>query len=168
MYVERWLKADILKEGKRTGRKRGTPQGGVISPLLSNLFLQVVCDGWMQKHHLEKSFGRYADDIIFHCKTERQPQFMLAQIRERMTACGLFLHPEKTRIVNLRGISEKRYPRKYDFMGLSLRPVMRETNGRRILLPGTFVSGASKTSIRKKFRDMEIHKRRKPIVLLAR
>jgi group II intron reverse transcriptase/maturase len=168
MYVERWLKADIMKGGKRTFRKRGTPQGGVISPLLSNLFLHVVFDGWMQKHHPEKPFDRYADDIIVHCKTERQAQFMLAQIRERMAACGLSLHPVKTRIVNLRGKSENRYPRKYDFLGFSLRPVMRETGGRRMLLPGTFVSGASKTSIRKKFRDMEIHKRRKPIALLAR
>jgi retron-type reverse transcriptase len=62
--MDRWLKADILKLAKRTGRKRGTPQGGVISPLLSNLFLHVIFDGWMQKHHPEKQFERYADDII--------------------------------------------------------------------------------------------------------
>jgi retron-type reverse transcriptase len=61
MYVERRLKADIMKEGKRTGRKRCTPQGGVISPLPSNLFLHVVFDGWMQKHHSEKPFERYVD-----------------------------------------------------------------------------------------------------------
>jgi hypothetical protein len=168
MYVERWLKADILKEGRRTGRKRGTSQGGVISPLLSNLFLHVVFDGWMQKHHPEKPFERYADDIIVHCKTERQAHFMFARIRERMEACGLSLHPVKTRIVNLRGKSEKRYPRKYDFLGFSLRPVMREISGRRILMRGTFVSSASKTSIRMKFRELEIHKRRKPIAHLAR
>jgi RNA-directed DNA polymerase len=83
LYVERWLKADIMKEGKREGRDRGTPQGGVISPLLSNLFLHVVFDGWMQKHHPEKPFERYADDIIVHCKTERQAQYMLRRIRER-------------------------------------------------------------------------------------
>ena len=168
MYVERWLKADIMNEGKRTVRKKGTPQGGVISPLLSNLFLHVVFDGWMQKHHPEKPFERYADDIIVHCKTERQAQFMLARIEERMSACGLTLHPLKTRIVNLRGKSEKRYPRKYDFLGFTLRPVMREIRGRRILMPGTFVSCASKTSIRRKFRELEIHKRRKPIAHLAR
>ena len=168
MYVERWLKADIMKEGKGTTRQRGTPQGGVISPLLSNLFLHVVFDGWMQKHHPEKPFERYADDIIVHCKTERQAQFMLARIRERMEACGLRLHPEKTRIVNLRGRSERRYPRKYDFLGFTLRPVRREINGRWILMPGTFVSSASKTSIRRKFRELEIHKRRKPIEELAR
>ena len=168
MYVERWLKADIMRAGVRTGRDKGTPQGGVISPLLSNLFLHVVFDGWMQKHHPGKPFERYADDIVVHCKTERQAQFMLARIRERMSACGLTLHPAKTRIVNLRGKSEKRYPRKYDFLGFTLRPVMREIKGRWLLMPGTFVSSASKTSIRRKFRDLEIHKRRKPIEALAR
>ena len=168
MYVERWLKADIMKGEKRTARNQGTPQGGVISPLLSNLFLHVVFDGWMQKYHPEKPFERYADDIIVHCKTERQAHFMLARIGERMSACGLTLHPLKTRIVNLRGKSEKRYPRKYDFLGFTLRPVMREISGRRILMPGTFVSSASKTSIRRKFRELEIHKRRKPIAHLAR
>jgi group II intron reverse transcriptase/maturase len=168
MYVERWLKADIMRAGVRTGRDKGTPQGGVISPLLSNLFLHVVFDGWMQKHHPGKPFERYADDIVVHCKTERQAQFMLARIRERMSACGLTLHPAKTRIVNLRGKSEKRYPRKYDFLGFTLRPVIREIKGRWLLMPGTFVSSASKTSIRRKFRDLEIHKRRKPIEALAR
>jgi group II intron reverse transcriptase/maturase len=168
MYVSRWLKADIMKEGIRTKRERGTPQGGVISPLLSNLFLHVVFDGWMQRHHPEKPFERYADDMIVHCKTERQAQFLLARIRERMSSCGLTLHPSKTRIVNLRGKSERRYPRKYDFLGFTLRPVMREINGRWLLMPGTFVSGASKTSIRRKFKGMNIHKRRKPIAELAR
>lgn len=168
MYVSRWLRADIMKEGNRTTRRRGTPQGGVISPLLSNLFLHVVFDGWMRKHHPEKPFERYADDIIVHCKTERQAQFMLARIRERLLACGLTVHPAKTRIVNLRGRSERRYPRKYDFLGFTLRPVMREIKGRWLLMPGTFVSSASKTSIRKKFMEMEIHKRRKPIAELAR
>lgn len=168
IYVERWLRADIMKNDRRESREKGTPQGGVISPLLSNLFLHVVFDGWMQKHHPEKPFERYADDIVVHCKTERQAQFMLARIRERMEACGLSLHPEKTRIVNLRGKSEKRYPRKYDFLGFTLRPVIREINGRRILMPGTFVSISSKTAIRKKFRDLEIHKRRKSVEELAR
>lgn len=115
-----------------------------------------------------RSRERYADDIIVHCKTERQAQFMLARIGERMSACGLTLHQLKTRIVNLRGKSEKRYPRKYDFLGFTLRTMMREINGRRILMPGIFVSSASKTSIKRKFRELEIHKRRKPIAYLAR
>lgn len=168
LYVKRWLKADIMKEGKREQRERGTPQGGVISPLLSNLFLHVVFDGWMEKQHPEKPFERYADDIIVHCKTEKQAQYVLCRIRERMMSCGLQLHPDKTQIVNLRGISQRRYPRKYNFLGFSIRPVMREINGRNILMPGTFVSISSKKAIRRKFSEMEIHKKRKPIEALAR
>ena len=97
----------------------------------------------------EKSFERYAADIIVHCKTERQAQYMLARIGERMSASRLTLHPLKARIVNLLA-------------------VLREISGRRILRPGTFVSSASKTSIRRKFRELEIHKRRQPIAHLAR
>jgi hypothetical protein len=114
----------------------------VIIILLSNLFLHVVFDGWMQNRHPEKPFERYADDIVVHCKTQRQAQFMLECIPERMSACGLSLHPSKTRIVNLRGKSEKRFLRKYDFLGFTLRPVERKIKGRWLLMPGTFMSSA--------------------------
>jgi hypothetical protein len=121
----------------------------------------------MDKHHPEKLFERYADDIIVHCKTEKQAMFMLRAIEQRMKTCKLTLHPEKTKIVNLRGRSEKRYARKYDFLGFSIRPVRRELNSRWLLLPGTFVSQKSKKAIREKFRELEIHKRRIPIEELA-
>lgn len=168
LYIGRWLKADIMTRQERISRVTGTPQGGVISPLLANLFLHVVFDGWMDKYHPEKPFERYADDIIVHCKTEKQSLYMLNRIRERMEACGLKLHPVKAKVVNLRGWSEKRYPRSYDFLGFTLRPVMRKVTGRMILFPGTFVSIKSKTAIREKFREMSIHKRRKPIEELAK
>ncbi len=168
LYAERWLKADIMQEMSIRKRLTGTPQGGVISPLPANLFLHVVFDKWMDTNHPEKPFERYADDIIVHCKTEKQAQFMLRAIEGRMKACKLTLHPVKTKIVNLRGWSEKRYPRKYDFLGFSIRPVMRELNGRKLTLPGTFVSNSSKKGIREKFRGMEIHKHRGSIEELAR
>jgi group II intron reverse transcriptase/maturase len=167
LYVERWLKADILQELNIRKRSTGTPQGGVISPLLANLFLHVAFDKWMEQHHPEKPFERYADDIIVHCKTEKQAQFMLRVISARMRSCGLTLHPVKTKLVNLRGRSAQKYPRKYDFLGFSIRPVMREVNGKRMLLPGTFVSQGSKQAIREKFRQMEIHKQRGSLELLA-
>lgn len=168
LYVARWLKADVMQEMKIRRRTTGTPQGGVISPLLANLFLHVVFDKWMDKHHSGKPFERYADDIIVHCKSEKQALFMMRAIRQRMNACKLTLHPEKTKIVNLRGRSEKRYPRKYDFLGFSIRPVRREIKGRWLLLPGTFVSQSSKKAIREKFRELELHKRRVPLEELAR
>lgn len=96
-----------------------------------------------------------------------QAQYVLKCISKWMQACGLRLHPEKTKIVNMRGRSEKRYPRKYDFLGFSIRPVHREVEGRKMTLPGTFVSLKSKQAIRAKFRELELHKRRGSIEALA-
>jgi RNA-directed DNA polymerase len=103
LYVHRWLKAGIMKQdGSNIDRLTGTPQGGVISPLLANLFLHISFDKWMEKYHPEKPFERYADDSVVHCKTEKQAQFVLNQIRQRLNNCKLNLNPENTKIVNLR------------------------------------------------------------------
>jgi hypothetical protein len=88
----------------------------------------------MDKFQPEKPFERYAEHIIVHCKTEKQAQFVSRSIRQRMQVCGIKLHLDKTRITNLRGKSEKRYPRKYDFLTFSIQPVMRKVNNRLMLL----------------------------------
>lgn len=168
LYVERWLKAGIMAEREFVRTSAGTPQGGVVSPLLANLYLHVAFDEWMRKVHPEKPFERYADDAVVHCKTEKQAQFMLRQIRQRMKACHLELHPLKTKIVNLRGRSETKYPRKYDFLGFTIKATMQTIKGRGMLLPGTFVSIKSRTSMLDKFRDLAIHKWRKPLVEVAK
>ena len=112
MYVERWLKSGIFQaNGTIIPTISGTPQGGVISPLLANLFLHVAFDKWMEKFHPEKPFERYADDIVVHCKSEKQSLYMLNQIKSRMQNCKLTLHPDKTKIINLRGTSQKQYPK---------------------------------------------------------
>jgi group II intron reverse transcriptase/maturase len=159
MYVERWLKAGIFQtDGTITPTFQGTPQGGVISPLLANIFLHVVFDKWMEKYHPEKPFERYADDIVVHCRSERQAEFMLRQISNRMNACKLQLHPEKTHIVNLRGKSQKQYPKGFDFLGFTVRPAAFKSKDRIIAIPGIFVSRKSKTGIMQKFREWNIHK----------
>lgn len=167
MYVSRWLNAGIMAEGVFEETKAGTPQGGVVSPLLANLYLHVAFDEWMRKYHPEKPFERYADDVVVHCKTEKQAQFMLRQVRQRMKTCFLEFHPEKTKIVNLRGWSDTKYPRKYDFLGFTIKASMQTIKGKGMLLPGTFVSIKSRTSILGKFREMQIHKWRKPIKEVA-
>jgi hypothetical protein len=146
----------------------GTPQGGVISPLLANLFLHVVFDKWMEKHHPEKPFERYADDIVVHCKTEKQALFILKVIKERMQSCYLELHPQKTKVVNLRGDSIGNYPKKYDFLGFSIKPTGVKTKQGVKSLPGTYVSIKSRSGILSKFSSWAIHKRRKSIELLAK
>jgi RNA-directed DNA polymerase len=73
LYIERWLKAPAQDEkGRLLQRERGTPQGGVISPLLANLFLHYAFDVWMGRNWAHLPFERYADDIIVHCRTERE------------------------------------------------------------------------------------------------
>jgi len=169
MYVERWLKAGVVqREGKFTPTLMGTPQGGVISPLLANLFLHVVFDKWMEKYHPEKPFERYADDIVVHCKTEKQTLFMLSVIKHRFQECKLALQSEKTKIVNLRGFSEKNYPKGFDFLGFTIRPSGIKSKVGVIAFPGIFVSTQAKKSSTSKFRGAKIHKRRGSIEELAR
>jgi RNA-directed DNA polymerase len=80
LYVSRWLKAGIIgQDGTYVDRKSGTPQGGVISPLLANMFLHIAFDKWMEREHPRKPFERYADDIVIHCKTERQSIYLLRE-----------------------------------------------------------------------------------------
>jgi group II intron reverse transcriptase/maturase len=168
LYIRRWLKSAIVQEnGERINRLTGTPQGGVISPLLANIFMHVCFDKWMEKHHPEKPFERYADDVVVHCKTEKQAKFVLRQISERLRNCKLALHPEKTKIVNLRGTSEKKYAKRFDFLGFSIKPNWCHIKSKMMLVPSIFISSKSEGSILAKFKAMNIHKRRKPLEELA-
>ncbi|MEO6902152.1 MAG: group II intron reverse transcriptase/maturase [Bacteroidia bacterium] len=169
LYITRWLKAGIVqKEVGYVDRLTGTPQGGVISPLIANLFMHISFDKWMDKYHSEKPFERYADDIVVHCKTEKQALFMLRQIEQRLTKRKLELHPIKTKIVNLRGSAVANYSKSYDFLGFTIQPHWCKIKGKGMLLPSIFISKKSEKRILYKFKSMQIHKRRKPIELLAK
>ena len=171
LYIRRWLKAGLVQQdGNFQPTLAGTPQGGVISPLLANIFLHVVFDKWMEKYHPEKPFERYADDIVVHCKTEKQAQFMLRVIAERMNSCKLNLNMEKSKLVNLRGYSEKKYPKGFDFLGFTIRPRAYKTKstGKTKSIPSICVSQKSKTSIIEKFKRLNLHKRRTQLTTLAK
>ena len=125
LYIERWLQAPAQAEdGHVTARGKGTPQGGVVSPLLANLFLHYAFDRWMQKTYPHLLFERYADDAIVHCRTEAEAQEVRRAIAVRMQECRLELHPDKTKIVYCKDDDRRgTYPNEqFDFLGYTFRP----------------------------------------------
>jgi group II intron reverse transcriptase/maturase len=132
LYIERWLKAPAeAEDGSAIARDRGTPQGGVISPLLANIFLHHVFDMWMSREFPGCPFERYADDVVIHCRSKEQALAVKAAVEERLRQCKLEAHPEKTRIVYCRD-SDRRQDHEhiqFDFLGYSFRP--RQAKNRR-------------------------------------
>lgn len=74
-------------------------QGGVISPVLANLFLHYAFDKWMERYHPDKPFARYADDAVVHCHNREAAEELRDSLSRRLEECGLELHPTKTRII---------------------------------------------------------------------
>lgn len=125
LYIERWLKAPMVgPDGQEQQRDRGTPQGGVISPVLANLFLHYTLDRWVKEHYRSVRLCRYADDGVIHCKSQRQAEWVLAQVSRRLVDCGLQIHPVKTRIVYCKDINrtEDHESIEFSFLGYSFRP----------------------------------------------
>ena len=169
MYVERWLAAGVMRsDGQKRSKISGTPQGGVISPLLSNIFLHVAFDQWMKKNHPEKPFERYADDIVVHCKTEKQALFLKSVISKRMRQCKLELHPEKTRVVHLRGEASKKYPRSLDFLGFAIKLHLAQTKVGAMPIPTSVISPKARKAVLEKLRLLRIHHRRGNIEKLSK
>ncbi|MCS3795078.1 group II intron reverse transcriptase/maturase [Niastella sp. OAS944] len=127
MYIERWLKAGVSRDGVIYAREKGTPQGGVISPILANVFMHFVFDKWMEKNHPNMPFERYCDDAIIHCTTERQASFIKSVVAKRLAQCKLELNDAKTHIVYCRNhVHREYYPNtraKFDFLGYTFRPI---------------------------------------------
>jgi group II intron reverse transcriptase/maturase len=130
LYITRWLQAPVQHpDGSIEQRTQGTPQGGVISPLLANLFLHYTFDMWVEKHWKGIQFERYADDIICHCRTEQEATELQSLLTQRFKQCGLQLHPDKTRIVYCKSWKHKAdYARiSFDFLGFTFRPRLIKT-----------------------------------------
>lgn len=163
LYIERWLKAPAeAADGTRTDRGQGTPQGGVISPLLANLFLHYAFDLWMETNHPQVPFERYADDIVVHCRTEAQAQFIRREVEQRLAACRLEVHPQKTKIVYCRRSNRSQdYPQiAFDFLGFTFQPRQAiDRHGGRFL---SFLPGVSRKAAREivaTVREWNIHRR---------
>jgi group II intron reverse transcriptase/maturase len=124
LYIERWLKAPVqMEDGSVVPRTAGTPQGGVVSPLLANLFLHYAFDTWMARSFPRIPFERYADDAICHCKSAEEAQALWGVLADRFAGCKLVLHPEKTKIVYCKDANRRGdFPNQaFDFLGFSFR-----------------------------------------------
>jgi RNA-directed DNA polymerase len=125
LYIERWLKAGVEQaDGSIAARTKGTPQGGVISPLLANLYLHHAFDMWMSKHFASNPFERYADDIIVHCNNREEAEHLLSSIRQRLQAFELEMHPEKTKLVYCKSYNrkEEHEHNSFTFLSYSFQP----------------------------------------------
>ena len=150
LYVERWLQApSVTDDGEVKERVSGTPQGGVVSPLLMNLFMHYAFDRWMRQAVGNCPFARYADDGVVHCRTERQACWVKHRVAERFRACGLELHPTKTRIVYCKDSNRREnYPQiQFTFLGFTFRP--RRAQNRAGQLFTSFLPGASDAALKR-------------------
>jgi len=125
-YIKGWIEAPLqeAKSGNLKARNQGTPQGGVISPLLANLFLHYVFDLWMDRNHPDAPFARYADDAVIHCRSQAKAEELLTAITKRFEACGLQLHPIKTKLVYCKDSNRpgSHDHEKFTFLGYDFRP----------------------------------------------
>jgi RNA-directed DNA polymerase len=149
LYTERWLRAPLQQQdGSLIERSQGTPQGGVVSPILANLFLHYAFDAWVRRELPGVPFCRYADDGLLHCKSRRHAEYVLRRISERFRQCGLEVHPEKSGIVYCKDVhrSEEHSRISFDFLGYTFRP--RRCVDKRGWIHPNFLPAISRSSLK--------------------
>jgi len=162
LYIERWLTAPFeTTDGKRLPRDRGTPQGGVVSPILMNLFMHYAFDAWMKRTYPSCPFARYADDAVVHCRSREQAEEVMRSIALRLADCGLTMHPEKSKVVYCKGSNRTAsYPHvHFTFLGFTFRPRSAQDRRRKAFtnfLPA--VSADALKRMRKEVRGWRIYR----------
>jgi len=160
LYIERWLKVPFqMKDGTLKQRASGAPQGGVISPVLANLFLHYVFDDFMEKEFPTIQWARYADDGIAHCTTEKQAKYLLTRLQERFEKCGLEINLDKTKIIYCKDSNRKGTYKNisFNFLGYSFKPRKAKTKDGRFFisfLPA--ISEKASKNIRGKVRNWRL------------
>ena len=119
----------VLPDGQRVERTAGTPQGGVISAILANLFMHYAFDCWMETRLPRNPWVRYADDGVIHCNSKEEAEIILKRLKNRLSGCKLELHPTKTRIVYCKDDNrrENHEHTSFDFLGYTFRRRMVRT-----------------------------------------
>ena len=163
LYLERWLTAPVrMPDGTLQSRDRGTPQGGVVSPLLANLFLHYAFDAWMTRTYPQIPFERYADDALCHCRSREEAEDLKAALARRFAECRLELHPEKTKIVYCKDDDRRLdYPETaFDFLGYTFRPRRsRNRRGKFFINFSPAISNRAATAIRQRVRSWKLPQR---------
>jgi RNA-directed DNA polymerase len=163
LYIQRWLAAPAQDDqGVIYQRDKGTPQGGVISPLLANLYLHWAFDMWMKREHPDIGFERYADDIVIHCRTLKEAQELKQQIEARLAACKLALSQEKTKIVYCKDANRRgKYENiEFDFLGYTFRPrFVKSKQGKYFVGFTPAISRKAEKAIREQMRSWKVHRR---------
>lgn len=161
LYIERWLKAAMLTEdGNCEEREKGTPQGGVISPLLANIYLHFTFDKWMEREFPHVQFERYCDDIVVHCQSSKMAYYLRDRISWRFSACKLQMNLDKTKVVYCKNPWRRETPANvklgFDFLGYSFHPKVYATKGGVMMLFTPVMSRASKNAVVDEIRKMRI------------
>lgn len=160
MYVNRWLEMPVQLAGGKLLAKagKGTPQGGVISPILANLYLHFTLDKWLSKHYPDVRFVRYADDVVIHCNTKEQAEYLLEAIRERLGQVKLQVNESKTHIAYCKDYKRKASHEKvsFEFLGFSYRPRPRisKRDGNIFMAFAAEVSPSNQKRIRQVIREL--------------
>lgn len=159
MYVRRWLEMPVqTKDGQIQSRDgKGTPQGGVISPLLANLYLHFAIDKWLNLHYPQTCFVRYADDIIIHCNSKATAERVLEAVTRRMTEVKLRVNNGKTRIVYCKDYRRKESHKEvqFGFLGFSFQPRPRKSkwDGKTFMAFAAEISSENQQRIREEIRN---------------
>jgi RNA-directed DNA polymerase len=171
LYIKRFLTAPIqMPDGTMRERSAGTPQGGVISPVLANLFMHYAFDKWVEKMYKNNPWVRYADDGLIHCNSEEEAQKILKALRARMKECGLEVHPEKTKIVYCKSNrNNKSYENEtFDFLGYTFRRrFIKSRNGHFFNGFTPAVSKNAGKAFRSKIKDIRFKNRGKTMYEIA-
>lgn len=158
LYIERSLKAPMeMPDGTKKERSLGTPQGGVISAIMSNIFMHYAFDHWITKTYPKNPWARYADDGLIHCNSLKEAETILEKLKQRMSECHLEIHPEKSKIVyckddNRAGDHEHT---SFDFLGYTFRArTVRTRKGKNFIGFTPAVSKGAIQSLRRKVRRL--------------
>jgi group II intron reverse transcriptase/maturase len=148
--IRQWLKAGVLEEGAVYISVVGTPQGGVISPLLANVYLHVLDMYWAERYASLGKLFRYADDFVIVCRTRREAERALQAVRSVMARLKLTLHPTKTRIVDMGREG-------FDFLGFHFHKMKSKKTNK--LLPYMWPSQKAMKAVRARIRQITTRKR---------